>query len=59
MVIDKEYTVYESAGTSYDPIKGLHVEHPVAHYDDYGAMIDHWLEEFLAGTHNFFVTIKE
>jgi hypothetical protein len=43
-----EWTVYET---------GQHKEHghSVAHYTDYGLMMSHWLNEFLAGTHNFIV----
>jgi hypothetical protein len=55
-----EYTVYETAYTTYDPFKGLKLlSHPVAHYDDYKQMIDAWLDEFFDGTHNFFVTMKD
>ncbi len=50
------YTVYETTKTTYDPLEGLKLlGHPVAHYDDYTAMLDDWLNEFLQGTHNFFV----
>ncbi len=50
-----EYTVYET-GHSTDPKKGMKVGHPVAHYTDYTEMVDHWLNEFLDGTHNFIVS---
>ena len=55
-----EYTVYETQHTTYDPFKGLKMlSHPVAHYDNYTAMIDDWLYEFSARTHNFIVSQKE
>jgi len=55
-----EYTVYETAYTTYNPIKGLKLlTHPVAHYSDYNQMIADWLNEFFAGTHNFFVMMEE
>lgn len=53
-----EYTVYET-GHDTDPTKGLRVGHPVAHYTDYTKMVDAWLNEFLDGTHNFFVSELE
>jgi hypothetical protein len=46
-----EYTVYET--TSNNPAKALKVRRPVANYTDYAQMIDHWFEDFLAGTHTF------
>jgi hypothetical protein len=49
-----EYVVYETSKTTLNPNQGLKVGHPVAHYDDYSLMIDHWLVEFTDGTHNFF-----
>lgn len=59
-LMNVEYTVYETQYTTYDPFKGLKLlSHPVAHYDDYTKMIDDWLNEFLDGTHNFFVTQKD
>ena len=55
-----EYTVYETAYKTYDPIKGLKLlTHPVATYNSYNDMIKDWLDEFFAGTHNFFVTMDE
>lgn len=54
-----EYTVYETATTTYNPTVGLKVGHPVAHYTDYSAMIRDWLDEFFAGTHNFMVDMAE
>lgn len=55
-----EYTVYETAYTTYDPHKGLKLlSHPVAHYDSYDQMIADWVGDFLAGTHNFFITMKD
>lgn len=54
-----EYIVYETATSAYDPIKGLKVSHPVAHYDDEMQMINDWLKEFLDGTHNYFSVLKE
>jgi hypothetical protein len=55
-----EYTVYETAYTTYDPIKGLKLlTHPVAHYSDYKQMINDWLNDFFAGTHNFFVMMED
>ncbi len=60
MSTDVQYTVYETAYTTYDPFKGLKLlSHPVAHYDDYKQMINDWLDDFFAGTHNFFVTMKD
>jgi len=54
-----EYTVYETAFTTYNPTLGLKLlTHPVAHYDDYKQMINDWLDEFFAGTHNFFATME-
>jgi hypothetical protein len=53
-----EWTVYET-GHNTDPKKGLRVGHPVAHYTDYQLMLEHWLAEFMAGTHNFFVAELE
>lgn len=59
-ITNVEYTVYETQTTTYDPFKGLKMlGHPVAHYDDYALMLDHWLTEFLDGTHNFFVQQKD
>lgn len=53
------YVVYETQHTTYDPFKGLKLlSHPVAHYDDYDQMIDDWLDDFFAGTHNFFKIMK-
>lgn len=54
-----EYIVYETATSTYSPTKGLKVSHPVAHYDDYTQMVDDWLNDFLAGTHNFFTVLKD
>jgi hypothetical protein len=60
-ITNHEYTVYETQYTTYDPFKGLagRLGHPVAHYDNYDDMTKDWLNDFLAGTHNFFVTSKE
>lgn len=54
-----EYIVYETATSTYDPIKGLKVSHPVAHYEDEMQMINDWLKEFLDGTHNYFLVMEE
>jgi hypothetical protein len=54
-----EYTVYETQHSTYDPIKGLKVGHPVAHYTDRKQMIADWFNEFKDGTHNFFVAQAE
>lgn len=54
-----EYTVYETAVTTRDPIKGMRVAHPVAHYDNYSLMIEHWFGEFVDGTHLFIKSLKE
>lgn len=55
-----EYTVYETTKTTYNPMEGLKLlGHPVAYYTDYTKMIDDWLNEFMSGTHNFFVIEKE
>ena len=42
-----EYTVYET-------IAPRRRGHPVAHYDNWQDMINHWFAEFTAGTHHFF-----
>ena len=54
-----EYIVYETATSTYDPLKGLKVAHPVACYDDESLMIKDWLNEFLDGTHNYFKVMKD
>ena len=59
-ITNPEYTVYETQSTTYDPFKGLKMlGHPVAHYDSYNDMIQDWLDDFFAGTHNFFVSMKD
>jgi hypothetical protein len=59
-ITNPEYTVYETQYTTYDPFKGLKLlGHPVAHYDNYDDMVKDWLNDFLAGTHNFFVSMKD
>lgn len=60
LITNPEYTVYETQYTTYDPFKGLKIlSHPVAHYDDYDHMIKDWMADFLSGTHNFFVSMKD
>lgn len=54
-----EYIVYETATSTYDPIAGLKVAHPVAHYDNKNDMFSAWLNEFFDGTHNFFVIMND
>lgn len=54
-----QYIVYETATSLYHPIKGLKVEHQVAHYDDEMQMISDWHQEFLDGTHNYFAILSE
>lgn len=59
-ITNVEYTVYETTKTTYNPMEGLKLlGHPVAHYTDYTKMVDDWLYELCAGTHNFFVAEKE
>lgn len=58
-ITDPEYTVYETQHSTYDPIKGLKVGHPVAHYTDWDQMLADWFDEFKDGTHNFFVAQAE
>lgn len=59
-ITNTEYTVYETQYTTYDPFNGLKMlGHPVAHYDNYNDMIQDWLDDFFAGTHNFFVEMKD
>lgn len=54
------YTVYETQYTTYDPLKGLKLlGHPVAHYDNYDDMLKDWFNDFLSGTHNFIVSMKD
>lgn len=59
-ITNPEYTVYETAKTTYNPLEGLKLlGHPVAHYDNDVDMYKDWINEFLDGTHNFIVSQKE
>ena len=59
-ITEPEYTVYETQHSTYDPLEGLKIlSHPVAHYDNYTAMVADWFNEFFDGTHNFIVSQKE
>jgi hypothetical protein len=59
-ITEPEYTVYETQKTTYNPFEGLKLlGHPVAHYDNWDEMIADWEQDFVSGTHNFFVTQKE
>lgn len=59
-ITEPEYTVYETQNTTYNPLEGLKLlDDPVAHYENYDQMIADWEQDFISGTHNFFVTQKE